>query len=212
MSSISVTKIRTVLSSPVPNPIRINDFLDLHATTEAYFRRLLYISLRLKGENDKDARKMSDLCKLNSNEILDKALKFIGDRKTPKSVIPFNISTIKSSNSRLKVLYNYYISFVTRHRNKYLHGAVTGFAQNTLDMLYCLELNFLKEIEALLRSEFGQTCLNKPTNWGAVRVTSQPTPTVPQRMSTYKLGGDFGKEPIKSNSVKKGLRATSLTC
>jgi hypothetical protein len=211
MSSISVTKIKTVLTSSRPNPVTINNFLDLHATTEAYFRRLLYISLRLQGENDKDARKISALCALNSNEILDKALNFIGNKKSPKTIVPFNISNIKSSNNKFKVLCNYYINFVIRHRNKYLHGVVTEFAQNTLDMLYCLELNFLKEIEDLLRNEFGLTCLNKPADWGAIRVKRPSTNTIYCRMKNYNLS-KFGKEPIKSNSVKKGLKTILVTC
>lgn len=211
MASISVTRISTLLTSPKSDSLTTSNFLDLYATTEAYFRRLLYISLRLQDENDKDARKISDLCKLNSNEILDKALNFIDKKRTPRSFIPFGISNIKLNNNKFKILHNYYIIFVTRHRNKYLLGAVTGFAPDTLDMLYCLELNFLKEIEALLRNEFGLTCLNTPTDWGAIRVTSPPTNPIPYRMNNYKLG-NFGKEPIKSNSVKKGLKTITIIC
>jgi hypothetical protein len=211
MASISVTKIKTVLVSPRTSPLTVNDFLDLHATTEAYFRRLLYISLRLRGENDKDARKISGKCKQNSNEILDKALNFIGMEKPSRIISPFTVSNIKSNNDTFKILHKYYIGFVARHRNKYLHGAVTGVDQVTLYLIYCIELNFLKEIETLLRNEFGVTCLNTPTDWGAIRVTSPPTNTIPMRMREYRLG-DFGKEPYKNNSVKKGLRTISITC
>lgn len=102
--------------------IRINDFLNIHTLTEMYFRRLLYISLRLNKENDKDAKKMTSLCSLNSIEVLEKAVNLISQKKQNIEGEKFDFAKLKSTYNNFSVLFNYYNNFTSRHRNLYLHG------------------------------------------------------------------------------------------
>lgn len=191
--------------------IRINDFLNIHTLTEMYFRRLLYISLRLNKENDKDAKKMTSLCSLNSIEVLEKAVNLISQKKQNIEGEKFDFAKLKSTYNNFSVLFNYYNNFTSRHRNLYLHGISDEINENTLKLLYCIERKLLIEIERILKQEYGKSCLDTPTTCGAKRITEIKTTSIPIRMNNYRLG-ILGKSPIKNSSVRRGLKKNLLSC
>lgn len=210
MASISINKIQNIINQTLTN-VRLEDFLEIHSVLEAYFRRLLYISLRLHGENDKYSRKLAALCKLNSMEVLPKAINLISQKKQTASMQTKNFTALENDHNKLKVLFNYFIKFSSRHRNKYLHGANNTIDSNTLKILYCVEKNLLIEIEQTLSIEYHKTCINTPTEWGAPRVITPTNHTVEQRLQIYSLGV-LGREPIQNNSVRRGLKSISILC
>lgn len=83
MSSISIKRLEKLLSKDLEiERINLSDFLELHKNLEGYFRRLLYISLRLKGLSDDFSKKTTSRCTLNSNEVLKKSLDLISQKQT----------------------------------------------------------------------------------------------------------------------------------
>lgn len=199
------------LSNTMNSEIKIKDFLDIHTLSELFFRRLLYISLRLNDENDKDAKKMTILCSLNSNEILEKAINLIGRKKLNNEGEKFDFTQMKSKYIDFSVFFNYYNNFTSRHRNLYLHGINEDINEKTLKLLCCIESQMLKEIEKILKTEFGKSCIDTPTTWGAHRIVGNKPTSLPQRIENYKLG-KLGKSPIKNSSVRKGLKKHFLSC
>lgn len=83
--------------------------------------------------------------------------------------------------------------------------------ENTLKLLYCIERKLLIEIERILKQEYGKSCLDTPTTWGAKRITEIKTTSIPIRMNNYRLG-ILGKSPIKNSSVRRGLKKNLLSC
>lgn len=210
MTKLNLNSIENLLKER-NSEIKIKDFLDIHTLSEFYFRRLLYISLRLNNENDKDARKITNLCSLNSNEILEKAINLISKKKLNNNGEKLDFTQLKSKYINFSVFFNYYKNFTSRHRNLYLHGINENISQNTLNLLYCIERQMLKEIEIILKNEYGKSCIDTPTIWGAIRIVEIKPNSIPKRIENYKLG-KLGKSPIKNSSVRRGLKIHFLEC
>lgn len=207
MSSISIKMLEDVLSNSrdFTQDVNIKDFMSLHKTTESYFRRLLYISLRLNEFNDNLAKKITKECALNSNEILKKSIGLIGGKKKNQQGENLNYNSIENKYPRLKKLISYYISHTSRVRNQYLHGIKDSISPETVRLAYIVESKLLCEIESILKAEYNQTCTDTPTEWGVKRTKkNDETIDIDRRMKELKLG-EKGKSPIKNNSLKRGL-------
>jgi hypothetical protein len=76
MSNISLKKIKEIIEKENKKPTK-DDFIMIHSICEVYFRRLLYIAIRLDGVKDIDAKLISSKCTLSSDKILSKAMRWL---------------------------------------------------------------------------------------------------------------------------------------
>lgn len=208
MSSISKSQLEIILSERMPLHNSVSDFLHLHKCVEAYFRRLLYISLRLKNENNEDSEKLIKHCSLNSNEILNKALDLLSQSRQNVDGKKIDFKSIELKYPKFEGLFKYYQKYSSRHRNLYLHGIVEFLSSESVRAAYVIEKKLLLELEMILKKEYRNSCKDTPTTWGAKRITKlkNESKDIMQKMQKYKLGGDKGRNPIQNNSLKKGLK------
>lgn len=210
MSSISIKRLERLLSKDKDLKIErivISDFLELHKDIEGYFRRLLYISLRLKGLSDDFSKKITSRCSLNSNEVLTKSFDLISQKKTNLNGEKMTYKSIEDKYDRFKTLFRYYKNYSSRYRNLYLHGIIENIGDVEIRLSYIVEKKLLLEIENILKKEYGKSATDKPTSWGATRTTkSKNTPEgLEKKMRELKLG-DMGDRPVAQKSLKDGLK------
>lgn len=208
MSSISIKRLEKLLSKDLEiERINISDFLELHKDIEGYFRRLLYISLRLKGLSDDFSKKITSRCTLNSNEVLTKSFDFIGQKKTNINGEKMTSKSIEDKYDRFKTLFRYYKNYSTRYRNLYLHGIVENIGEDEIRLSYIVEKKLLLEIEKILKREYGKSAKDTPTNWGATRINkSKNAPeNMVKKMKELKLG-EMGDTPVTKKTLKDGLK------
>jgi len=167
------------------NEISCERFVRVHCCTEAIWKRLLLIGLRLNEVQYKEAELISDnyydykkdnymktileLCGLKYNELL--------------------------SFGCFKELLELYIYFSCRHRNRLLHGdALTYSDKDLLELLITVDKCFIDEINAFLKEKGKPTVFASPGKWGAKQG---------ERMERTKIYKDFLKKKMKEHTTIK---------
>lgn len=149
-----------------PNPIREQDFLDMHIAVEGYLKHLFLVGLRLKGCTYKESVQVIRGSYIRVNSDSFKA-----------AFILMNCNTrwhqMKIRNNRLKELESLLANYTSKVRNIIVHGNYYPYQANELELLYNIDKAFLQELEITVSHYFrGNTILNNtPKDFGASKGT-----------------------------------------
>jgi len=207
LSNIAVKNISKAIKTEIKQPV-LNDFISMHIATESYFRRLLYIGLRLEGKNDDNSKLIINWCSLNINEILKISIDKIGKTKQMRNNY---FEELCSNSVSIKWLHKYHEQFTTKYRNLIFHGIVDNLTDELISNLYKLDRKLLIELENEFKTTFNCSCLDTPTKWGAVRVMKNLTKNEVWRYARDSgLLGKRTNKPLEWNSVKKTLKKFNI--
>jgi len=179
------------------NSSKISDdyFLNLHFLTEAYFKRLLMIGLRINGVDYKTAKSTIEALKGGSKNLLKVVKKFISE------YCNINIRKEYSDYERLR---HFYINFSVELRNGRVHGNIDSIKnEEYLKLLICIDKLFIKKFEEILKKEKGLSAFNTPREWGAKMVRKKDEKKAREIFEELKEKGIRFKEEAEN---KKEIR------
>lgn len=175
-----------------PNPIRQQDFLDMHIAVEGYLKHLFLVGLRLQGCTYKESVKViqSHHIKLNS-DTFKAAFRLMKSKKSWHQ--------IKNKAKRLRELEKLCYDYTSKVRNIIVHGNFYRYKSDELKLLYEIDKAFIEELELTMEKLFkGNTILkNTPTNFGAKKGTISDISKI-----ASKLNQSAGLKPISFTTAQ----------
>lgn len=149
-----------------PNPMREQDFLDMHIAVEGYLKHLFLVGLRLQDCTYKESVKMIRVSYIKVNSSSFKAAFRLMRCRT-------SWHQMKSRNNRLKELDSLFGDYTSKVRNIIIHGNYFPYKANELELLYNIDKAFLQELELTISAYFrGKSILNNtPKDFGAGKGT-----------------------------------------
>jgi len=179
------------------------EFLDIHRYMEGYLKRVLFIGLRLKGVQYKNAEFIVSKIQLDIATAIGKSWFFLDQSGSKNGAF---IKALESKHPDLFILKEVFITFCSRYRNQVAHGLIGQISgQDAIDLLCHVNLSFYKAIEAMLQAEFSCSAFDTPTLWGASRSLNEGHATTIARLS---LGKYLSKAPQRVCDVKTALAST----
>lgn len=195
---INLTNLKNLLSQNTQN-LTTDDFIKIHKSFEGYIRRLLLIGLRLNGVKYETSVEVIDMSYLNNRDLIRITIELI--TRGTKSLNYF-----ENHNPDLKVLLELFFDFTTIYRNRVIHGVDERINDPTiLRHCYFIDKFLIEEFESTLISLKYKSAFDKPTEWGATRITSDEN--INQVIARLKIGR-LTKVPKGIVSVQNAIAKT----
>lgn len=127
---------------------------------ETYFRRLVFIGLRLKGVSYKQAQSVIMNKFIRTDTALKTALRLINKEKAPNVL----------EKESIKAISGLFMKYSRPYRNMIEHSGVGGITDTQIIRI-CIDINifFIKEMEHQIVKELGHSAFVEPKEWGAKR-------------------------------------------
>ena len=195
---IPLENLKSVLEDREP-VLSTESFLRLHRHLEGYFKRVLLISLRIRGVKYKPAVRVVESANISVMSQIEKAIYLLdvsaGSRK-------LSIRLAEAQFPQLFVLKRLFKEFSAPFRNQVSHGVIDNFTDfATMSALFRVDFGLYRAFEDMLRVKYGRSAFDQPKAWGA-RPGKQGDP----EEITNRLGlGNPNPEPIETSLVEAAL-------
>lgn len=160
---INLSNLKTLIANKPVNPTT-DDFIKIHKGVEGYFRRLIFIGLRINGVKYQKCQEVIALSYLTNRPLVTKAIDLItGHKKT--------ISDFEKSNQDFKVFLNLFFTFTSVYRNRIVHGVDEKiYDQTILKYCYYIDNYLIDEFEDTFKKLRFPSAFDCPRDWSAKRV------------------------------------------
>jgi hypothetical protein len=198
---ISLKKIKSDLSSRKVN-YDSPEFFDIHRSIEAYIKRILLISLRIKGIKYKESTVIVERTYISTADLIEKVL-FLLDQSSSKQAEV--VGELKKRYKDFFVLKELLLKFSSKFRNLLAHGTIGELKDPELIRYLChVNKSFYQEFENLLKKEYGHSAFDKPGDWGAKRGVDEEIEKSAKRLRL----GKILNQPLSLETVKNKLADT----
>lgn len=180
------------IKTMINNPPEFNTdyFMRSYRTCESYFKRIVFIGLRLKGVQYNQAERIIRTTFMPVRDILRKGLELLDKNKSEQII----------EKAAVQNSFNLFLKFSVPYRNLVSHGVLTEIDdQKTLRLLIELNIKMIKEIEHEVGKTFNRSILDEPKKWGARKSNKI---FAEDEIRALKLGHD-AREPIAIAEAKK---------
>ena len=163
-------------------------FIYLHAAVEGYFKRLLFIGIRINEVQYKIAQDVLAMLTLQKNQCWDNAIALL------------NIKNLFNNSECFREIYTLFNNFSSRYRNWFVHGINENLPPEILKMCVEVDITLIKVIEGILKANGKPSAFQTPTEWGArvVMVEEEPEEVI------NRLGlGNVGNLPLIEEEAKQ---------
>ncbi|MEZ8719054.1 hypothetical protein AB6D81_24095 [Vibrio splendidus] len=200
---IGPTKIGEVLNSRKDVEYTSQSFFKTHTHLEAYVKRVLLISLRLKGVQYDNSVKIVESTYINTASLIDKVLALLDSTNKKQADV---LADLKIKYPEFFTCKSLVLDFSSIYRNRLAHGTISELKDTELIKLLCMtNYAFYQSFEKLLASEYSHSALEKPGVWGAKRGKAEG---IEITVKSLKLGS-IVKEPKSKSTVKALLKSTA---
>lgn len=195
---ISPSALRDILGAPNP-PKTTDSFIQVHRHLEGYFKRVLFIGLRINGAQYSTGQAIIHSVHMDVTSQITKAIALVDRRSDSHGKI---IDAAKTKYKSLFTLIELFQNFSARFRNRITHGIVTEIRDSAiLESLIRVDQLLFMEFEAMLMAEHGHSALQMPKDWGARRGTKESTDSLIKRLNL----GKISLQPMAIKDVHNAL-------
>jgi hypothetical protein len=195
---ISPSALRDILGAP--NPSKTTDsFIQVHRHLEGYFKRVLFIGLRINGAQYSTGQVIISSAHMDVQSQITKAIELVDRRSDCHSKI---IEATKAKYKSLFTLIELFQNFSARFRNRLAHGVISEIRDPAiLESLIRVDQLLFMEFEAMLMAEYGHSALQAPKDWGARRGTKESADSLIKRLKL----GKISLQPMAIEDVHRAL-------
>jgi hypothetical protein len=195
---ISPSALKDILGAPNP-PKTTDSFIQIHRHLEGYFKRVLFIGLRLNGAQYSTGQLIINSVHMDVTSQIKKAITLIDRRSDCYSII---IDALEAEYRSLFKLFELFQNFSAKYRNRIAHGIISEIRDPAiLESLIRVDQLLFKEFETMLMAEHGHSALQMPKDWGARRGTKESADSLIKRLKL----GKISLQPIAIKDVHRVL-------
>jgi hypothetical protein len=199
---ISLTQLKIGLTSRKVRYVS-SEFFDIHRYTEAYIKRILFISLRLNEVKYEESRKIIESTYLNTANLIEKVLFLIDQSGNKQQKV---VNELKERYKDFFTLKELLLKFSSKYRNWLAHGTIDELKNPELINYLChVNKSFFNEFEILLKHEYGHSAFDMPRDWGAKRGKDEDIEESAKRIGL----GRILDQPMALKVVKNRLMSTN---
>jgi hypothetical protein len=193
---ISPSALKDILGAPNP-PKTTDSFILVDRHLEGYFKRVLFIGLRVNGAQYSTSQSIIHSVHMDVASLIKKAIVLVDGRSDCYREI---IDAAEAKHKSLFALIELFQNFSARFRNRIAHGIISEIRDPAiLESLIRVDQLLFKEFETMLMAEYGHSALQMPKDWGARRGTKESTDSLIMRLK-------LGKNSLQPMAVKDVYR------